>query len=117
MIATPPPLAEPQLVTVSAILFPPEGGTKSRLDAPCLCTPGRSLPTCGVLSQPIADGGMSAPIEASSTYSNIDPQDRVTVPDQSTTIGISQDSRPVLPPLRPLPQSLLKVSFNPFNSP
>ena len=108
MGATPSP-TKPHLVTVFATASPPEG-------APCLCTPGQSLPTCGVSSQPIADSRMPPRIEASSTYSNIDPQDRVTVPDQSTTIGISQDSRPVLPPLRPLPQSLLKVSFNPFNS-
>jgi hypothetical protein len=100
MAATPPP-AEPQLVTVSATTFPPE-------DAP----PGRSLPTCGVLSQPVADGGMSPPIEAPSTHSNLNPQDRCTIPDQPTTIGIGQDSRPALPPLHPLLQSLLKVSFD-----
>ena len=35
MIATPPP-AEPQFVTVSAIVFPPEDG-KLRLQAPCPC--------------------------------------------------------------------------------
>ena len=47
MIAAPPP-AEPQFVTVSAIVFPPEDGN-SRLDVPCLSTPGQSLLTCGVL--------------------------------------------------------------------
>jgi hypothetical protein len=114
MIATPPP-AEPQFVTVSATVFPPEDG-KSCLDAPCLCTPGQSLPTCGVLPQPVADGRMSAPIEASSAHSTINPQPRGTIPDQSTTIGIGQDSRPALPPQHPLLQSLLKVSFDLFNS-
>ena len=108
MVATPPP-TKPQLVAVSATVFPPE-------DAPCLLTPGWSLPTCGVLPQPVTGGGMSAPIEVSSTHSNINPQDRVTIPDQPSTIGIGQDSRPAFHPLYPLPQSLLKVSFDLFNS-
>jgi hypothetical protein len=114
MTATPP--AEPQFVTVSADVFPSKDGKLRLSDAPCLYSPGRSLPTCGVLPQPVADGRISAPIEAPSTHSNINPQDRDTIPDQSTGIGISQDSRPALPPLCPLLQSLLKVSFALFNS-
>jgi hypothetical protein len=45
--------AEPQFVTISAIVFPPEDDN-SRLDAPRLCT-------C-VLPQPVADGRITAPI-------------------------------------------------------
>jgi len=114
MIAAPPP-AEPQFVTVSAIVFPPEDGN-SRLDVPCLSTPGQSLLTCGVLPQPVADGRMSAPIEVFSANSSINPQPRSAIPEQSTTIGIDKDSRPALPPQHPSLQSLLKVSFALFNA-
>jgi len=108
-------IAAPQFVTASATIFPPEDD-KSRLNAPSLCTPGQSLPTCSVLPQLVADGRMSAPTEASSARSTINPQPHGTIPDQSTTIGIGQDSRPARPPQYPLLQSLLKVSFNLFNS-
>jgi hypothetical protein len=114
MVATPAP-AEPQFVTVSANVFPPED-VKSRLDAPCLCTPGQSLPTCGMLPQPVADGRISAPMEPTSAHSTINPQPRGAIPEQSTTTGIGQDSRPALPLLHPLLQSILKVSFDLFNS-
>jgi len=86
MIATPSPV-EPRSTTV----FTPDNG-KSRLDAPCLCSPGQSLPTCGVL-QPIAVGRMSAPLEATS---NITPQPRSVIPDQTTTTDIGEDSRPAV---------------------
>jgi hypothetical protein len=68
-----------------------------------------------MLPQPVADGRTSAPMEASSTHFNINPQVRGTIPNQSTIIGIGQDSRPTPPPLHPLLQSLLKVSFALFN--
>jgi len=96
-------------------VLPPKDG-KSRLDVACLCTPGQSLPICSVLPQPVADGKMSPPTEASSAHSTLSPPCHGTIPDQSTTIGISQDSRPVSPPQHPLPQSLPKVSFDLFNS-
>ena len=111
MIATPPP-AEPQFVTVSEIVLPLEDA-ESRLDAPCLGTPGQS---CGVLPQPVADGGISAPIEASVIHSNITPQPRGVIPEQSITTDIGQDSRPALPPLHPLLQLFPKVSFVLSNS-
>ena len=114
MIGTPPP-AEPQFVTVSATVFSPEDD-KSHLDAPCLCTPGQSLPICSVLPQSLADGRMTAPTEASSAHFTINPQPHVTIPDQSTTIGIGEDSRPACPPQYPLLQSLLKVSFDLCNA-
>lgn len=112
-----PPPAEPQYVTVSATVFPPDDD-KSRLEAPRLCTPGQLLPTCGVLPQPVTDGRMSTPIEVSSAHPNIAPQLRGATPNQSTTTDTSgsQDTRPDLPPLRPLLQPLPKVSFDPFNS-
>jgi hypothetical protein len=111
-IATPPP-AEPQYVAVSETVFPPEDD-KSHLDAPCLSTPGQSLPTCGVLPQPVANGRMS-PVEVSSAHPNIAPQPCGAIPNQSTTSDIGQDSRPALPPVHPLLQPLPKVSFDPFN--
>jgi len=108
MIAT-PPSAERQFVTISPNVFPPEDGTKSRLEVPCLCT-------CGVLPQPVADGRMATPIEASSAYSNTNAQPCGNIPDRSTTTGIGQDSRPALPPQHPLLQSFPKVNFDLFNS-
>ena len=100
----------------SAIVFLP-GDDNSHLDMPRLSTHGQSLLTCGVLPQPVAGGRMSTPIELSSTAnSTINPQPHGAIPDQSTTIGIGQDSRPVLPPQHPLLQSLLKVSFALFNA-
>jgi hypothetical protein len=54
---------------------------------------------------------MFAPIEVSSAHSTINAQPHGAILDQSTIIGIGQDSRPALPPLNPLLQSLLKVSF------
>jgi len=115
MIAT-PPLAEPQYVTVSATVFPPEDDSDtSCLDAPCLCTPGQSLPTWGMLPQPVADGRMFPPIEVSSAHPNIAHRPRVAIPNQSTTTDINRDSRPALPPQHPLLQPLPKVSFDPFN--
>jgi hypothetical protein len=114
MIATPPP-TKPQFVTISAIVFPPEDA-ESRLDAPCLGTPGQSPPTCGMLPQPVADGRMSAPIEASFIHSNITPQPRGVIPEQSTITDIGQDSQPALPPLHLLLQPLPKVSFALFNA-
>ena len=81
-------------------------------------TPEQSLPTCGVLPQPVADGRMSAPIEVSSAFSaaNVTPQPHGAIPDQPTTTEAGQDSRPALPPQHPLLQPLLKVSFDLFTS-
>jgi hypothetical protein len=106
MIATSPP-AEPQSATISAIIFPSEGDN-SRLYAPRLCT-------C-MLPQPVADGEMAPPIEGSSAHSDINPQDRDSIPDHSTAIGIGQDSLPTLPLQHPLLQSPPKVSFVLSNS-
>ena len=105
MIVTPP--AEPQSATISAIVFPSEGDN-SRLDPPRLCT-------C-MLPQPVADSEIAVPIEGSSAHSNISPQDRGSIPDHSTVIGIGQDSLPTLPLQYPLLQSLPKVSFVLSNS-
>jgi len=81
-------------------------------------TPGQSLPTCGLLPQPVADGRMSAPIEVSSAHSaaNITPQPHGVIPNQSTTTDTGQDPRSALPPQRPLPQPLPRVSFDLFSS-
>ena len=106
MIATPPP-AEPQSATISAIVSPSEGDNL-RLDVPRLCT-------C-MLPQPVADGEMAVPIEGSSAHSNINPQDRGSIPDHSTTIGIGQNLPPTLPLQYELLQSLPKVSFVLSNS-
>jgi len=102
MVATPPP-AEPPFVPISAIVFPSEDDNP-RVDRLCTCA----------LAQPVADGRMAAPIEASSAHSSINPQYRGIIPDQSTTIDIGQDLRPSFPPQHPLLQSLLKVSSTLF---
>ena len=114
MIAAPPP-AEPQFLTISAIVFPAEDGNL-HFDVPGLSTPGQMVPACGALPQLVADGKMSAPIEVSSAHSTTNAQPRGAIPDQFIGIGIGQDSRPTLPPQHPLLQSLLRVSFTLFNA-